>query len=82
MLTTKRYIRKGECARCGDCCQNENCEHFEMDEGIANCKIHNSPDRPNKCIWFPQAPPIIFKRCGYYFEDTWENNRIVGAMEV
>jgi len=75
-----RYKRKGKCNRCGECCRNESCEHFE-DGTVAVCKIHNQK-RPMRCKWFPQAPPIIFSGCGYYFLDTWENNRIVGVKEV
>jgi len=47
----------------------------------ATCKIHDK-ERPSKCGWFPEAPPIIFEKCGYYFLDTWEDNRIVGVKEV
>jgi len=65
-----RYKRMGKCIRCGACCQNEDCEHFTMlPSGKAYCKIHKSKNRPNKCKWFPQVPPIIFKTCGYYFID-------------
>ena len=70
-----RYIRQGECNRCGQCCINEDCEHFVMGEP-ATCLIHDK-ERPPKCEWFPEAPPIIFEKCGYYFLDTWEDNRIV-----
>jgi len=75
-----RYIRKGSCRRCGKCCEGEDCEHFKPGNP-ATCLIHDG-ERPNKCEWFPQAPPIIFKDCGYYFLDTWENNRVVGPGEV
>jgi len=75
-----RYIRQGECNRCGQCCINEDCEYFEMGEP-ATCKIHDK-ECPPKCEWFPQAPPIIFEKCSYYFLDTWEDNRVVGVKEV
>ena len=73
----KRYDRKGECNRCGDCCVNEDCEHFQFGEP-ATCLIHDK-ERPLKCPLFPEMPPIPkeFKNCGYWFEDTWEDNRIV-----
>jgi hypothetical protein len=79
-----RYIRKGKCKRCGTCCLDENCEYFELNKktGIATCKIFNSSERPLRCKWFPQAPPILIEKCGYYFIDTWENNRVVKAKEV
>jgi len=66
---TPRYIRKGECRRCGACCLNENCQYLKFTNGKATCLIHNSKYRPNKCKTFPQLPPIIFKTCGYYFID-------------
>ena len=57
---------------------NENCEHFEVGEP-ATCKIYDSPDRPLRCKLFPEMPPIPreFEKCGYYFLDTWEDNRVV-----
>ena len=74
-----RYKRQGECNRCGDCCVNENCEHFEVGS-LATCKIYDSPDRPLKCRLFPEMPSLKpNKRCGYYFLDTWEDNRRVEA---
>jgi len=73
----KRYVRRGECKKCGSCCVNEDCEHFDF----PLCTIHDK-ERPDKCGWFPQAPPIIFEKCGYYFLDTWEDNRVVGVKQV
>jgi len=67
----------GTCSRCGDCCLSEDCEHFEFNEemGIATCKIYGSTDRPIKCSLFPDMPPILFRGCGYYFIDRWEDNK-------
>lgn len=70
-----RYKRRGQCNRCGWCCEYSNCEYLSKKNGKAICKIYN--DRPLKCILFPQAPPILTETCGFYFLDTWENNRIV-----
>ena len=70
-----RYVRSGECIRCGQCCTNEDCEHFEMGEP-ATCLIHER-ERPLRCAEFPANPPILFEGCGYYFLDTWEDNKIV-----
>lgn len=72
----KRYIRQGGCDRCGQCCEEENCEHFQPGDS-AMCSIHEREDRPNKCKWYPQLPPIIFDKCTYYFLDTWEDNRVI-----
>jgi len=74
-LMKRRYIRTGECVRCGQCCEREDCEHFEGGNP-ATCKIHDK-ERPPMCELFPMAPPILFKGCGYGFIDTWEDNRIV-----
>lgn len=78
---TRRYKRQGKCRSCGKCCLTINCEHFEMGE-IATCKIYDSLDRPSDCGLFPEAPPIMIEGCGYYFLDTWENNRIVRERQV
>jgi len=75
-----RYERRGECNRCGDCCINEDCEYFKLGNP-STCLIHDK-ERPVKCDAYPEAPPIIFENCSYYFFDTWEDNRIVGVKEV
>ena len=72
MAVTPRYTRQGECLKCGSCCVDEDCEHFDP----PLCKIHDQK-RPPKCEWFPEAPPIIFEKCGYYFMDTWEDNKFM-----
>lgn len=78
-----RYIRKGKCNRCGQCCVNEDCEYLKWEKDrTTTCLIFSEKDRPLKCKWFPQSPPIIFENCGYYFLDTWENNRVVGVKEI
>ncbi len=79
-LTDRRYIRQGSCKRCGKCCLTTDCGYFEMGE-IANCKIHDK-ERPIDCELFPEAPPIMFEDCGFYFLDTREDNRIVKPMEI
>jgi len=75
-----RYTRKGKCNRCGWCCIEEKCEHLAWENDIAICKIYKN--RFDRCRWFPQTPPILNKECGYYFLDTFEDNRIVMAGEV
>lgn len=70
-----RYERKGKCNRCGWCCEYHGCKNIIYENGKAICSIYKN--RPQRCIVFPEAPPILTKTCGYYFVDTWENNRIV-----
>ncbi|GAI99615.1 unnamed protein product [marine sediment metagenome] len=71
-----RYVRRGDCERCGACCLVEECEHLSInDEGLATCLIYNDADRPLKCKLYPANPPLNFETCGYYFIDLWENNR-------
>ena len=72
-----RYERGGECRRCGACCAGEGCEHLLVGDDGATCAIVDSPDRPLKCRLFPAAPPIVFRGCGYFFLDRWDDNRIV-----
>jgi len=76
-----RYIKKGKCNMCGDCCEAENCPYFKRkskNKGI--CAVfNNSKKRYPRCYTFPDNPPIPFKRCSYYFIDTWNNNKIIKA---
>ena len=76
-ITRKRYDRRGECKKCGQCCVNENCNHLAVADNGMICMIHEDPERPQKCTEFPANPPILFKGCGYGFIDTWEDNRMV-----
>jgi len=73
-ITKPRYRRAGGCNKCGECCVEENCEHFEWVNGKGICKTH--PVKPEKCVLFPANPPIVFKKCSYYFWDTWEKREI------
>ena len=76
-----RYKRKGRCLRCGSCCLCEDpaCEYLSFDDNVAVCLIYKQADRPLRCKLFPEMPPIPkeFKDCGFYFLDTWEDNKIV-----
>lgn len=72
----------GQCNRCGACCIAEKCKHLLVKDGIATCLIFDSPNRPDYCKMWPNNPPILFKTCGYYFIDTWENNKKLGVREV
>ncbi len=75
-----RYERRGSCLRCGKCCIGEGCEHLIIGDGATTCAIHKDPSRPEKCVLFPALPPIVFKGCGFYFLDLWDNGRIVRGM--
>lgn len=74
-LKRPRYIRKGKCNRCGWCCEYRVCDHLTYEDGVAICGIYE--DHPGECQRFPQAPPILTETCGFYFLDTWENNKVV-----
>ena len=76
-----RYTRHGQCNRCGECCSQEDCEHFGWQGNLAVCVIHDSPDRPEKCRMYPANPPTIFSRCGFYFVDN-TNEKHLGVQEV
>jgi len=79
-LPMPRYIRGGQCNRCGWCCTHEDCDHFKpASDGIATCLIFGSSERPEKCLVYPGNPPILHPGCGYYFIDQWENNKVVKA---
>lgn len=83
MSAETRYTRFGECKRCGFCClggdKNEPCEHLVWGIDGAICMIYDS--KPVACDTFPDAPPILTDKCGYYFIDLWENKRL-GVKEV
>ncbi len=68
-----RFIRSGECSRCGACgCERDGCPHFEHKQGLASCKIYNRRDRfcaqcdtaHQGCIEFPDNPWIHVVRDG------------------
>jgi hypothetical protein len=78
-----RYVRAGQCIRCGSCCELEDCPHFDHGDGVSTtCKIHDRPDFPEKCRLYPDNPPTIFKKCGFYFVDTLDDNRKLKVREV
>lgn len=82
-----RYERRGICLRCGWCCMNEACPNLAFVSGLAKCLAHPSvtgkkDQREPKCGRFPQAPPIMHEDCGYWFVDTWEDDRVVKARQV
>ena len=70
-----RYIRDGKCNRCGWCCEYHGCDKVIYEDGLAICSIYKN--RPQRCVVFPEAPPILHEGCGYHFLDTYENNKIV-----
>ena len=80
---TPRYERVGECVRCGVCCLNEDCGHFEdaTDDTLARCRIFGDPARSGKCVDFPYAPPIACQTCGFRFTDRVDG-RVLGYKEL
>lgn len=80
-IHSPRYEIRGECNRCGICCELEGCEHLERDEeGLAVCSIY--AERMDMCKNFPAAPPIMIESCGYRFCDKWDSNRELGPKEI
>lgn len=79
-ITSPRYELRGECNRCGACCELEGCEHFSRDVHLNGvCAIY--PNRMEMCRNYPAAPPIMIESCGYRFYDTWENEEL-GSKEI
>jgi TPP-dependent indolepyruvate ferredoxin oxidoreductase alpha subunit len=75
-LPNPRYIRQGKCNRCGWCCEYHGCPDVAYNkDGKAVCTIYET--RPQRCVVFPEAPPILHKGCGFWFLDTWEDNKKV-----
>lgn len=79
----RKFIRFGECQRCGECCRGtrEPCPYFSLSGEIASCEAHQKPieDFPaalcnlqGKDI-FPESPKALwwdserFRKCGFWF---------------
>lgn len=70
--------RRGECARCGACCQlMHRCPWaLQCEDGLAGCRIYER--RPANCRVFPLDRRDLAERdlvrpeqpCGYFFEDS------------
>jgi hypothetical protein len=76
-INGERWILKGQCNRCGECCRiNMKCKYlkYEMIDGkkIAKCSI--AWKKPTNCVLYPRDPydPLPCK-CTYYWEkiDGW-----------
>jgi len=75
-----RYIRKGKCKRCGWCCLREDppYSYLKKEDDTYTCTVFDDKDeRDVRCGLYPGNPPIVYELCGYYFIDTWEDNKIV-----
>ncbi len=71
--------RKGECKRCGFCCETGKCPLLSYDkEGKASCKLHNTPAYPWQCVIAPLRMDIISqkmsKSCGFYYENYFRKS--------
>jgi len=79
-----KYIRKGKCTQCGECCKHLHLASSEdwpqgMTGTVCNqlnkngtCRLH--PDKPPECSEFPNSPgDLIYRKvkdqCGYWFEE-------------
>jgi hypothetical protein len=70
-----RARRRGECRRCGACCQLAvRCRHLVYEGGLAACDKYDG-ERPLNCRNFPIDPRCLADRdlnapdlpCGFYF---------------
>jgi len=80
MAIKLRYERKGECNRCGWCCLQEDplCPYLKKEnDGIYTCIVYDEKEKYVRCGMYPSNPPIVHEECGYYFIDTWDDNKIV-----
>jgi Fe-S-cluster containining protein len=69
-------IKKGQCKRCGKCCDwgldGWPCKHlipYKLKSGniLYICAIY--PNRPEVCKEFPKEPGDLLPGCGFYFEE-------------
>ena len=57
----KTYRRTGKGLRCGACgCEKLGCLHFEWQDGLATCRIHNNRDK-EIC---EECSENLSKKCG------------------
>lgn len=84
-LFRKGYIkanharRRGECQRCGACCQlGSRCHHLFYDEhGLSACKVYGRRISPN-CVMYPIDEQDLADRdvvlpdkpCGFWFDGS------------
>jgi hypothetical protein len=68
--------RRGECLRCGACCELVwRCHYFHHENGVPACRLYNGY-RPANCRNFPINPPDIADRdfvspnksCGFWWD--------------
>ena len=61
---------KGECKRCGQCCEKRKCPHlkFETLDGTkqASCSIYR--ERPVGCALWPMKDDKLPEDCGFWWE--------------
>jgi hypothetical protein len=83
-MVVKRYIRRGECNRCGWCCLQEDppCSYLERNnDGTYTCTVYDDEEkRYKRCGIYPSSPPINYIGCGYYFIDIWDDNKKVTTV--
>jgi hypothetical protein len=64
--------RRGECNRCGACCQLPfPCPFLRFDDqGLSSCAVYHL--RPPSCRKYPRTASehITQDQCGYYFEQS------------
>jgi len=78
------FVRTGSCNRCGICCVDEKCSHYQVINKLPTCMIYNKraevckkcsilEDETHKvCIDFPDHPWLKVIRngeCSYKFEE-------------
>ena len=71
-----KYLRFGECKRCGFCCGQKRCPDFAWVDGVAVCKVYGNGDMPVACKLYPENPPILTDSCGYRFVDKLHRRKL------
>ena len=81
LLYRWKPYQKGECNRCGACCQVQFQCTFMVDDGdnLTHCRIYTSDHSPKACLMFPIDPfdlhmlqREIDSRCTFYYEGAPE----------
>ena len=70
IVSQNNHILKGECNRCGACCERLKCEHLKHETldyvPRAVCSIYNK--RPVWCAIWPQIDDDLPHGCGFHWE--------------
>ena len=67
------FKRTGSCNRCGLCCVNEPCGHYEVIEGLPTCLIYHTRDQKCEACSTREGKDVDHSMCIRFPEHPWLN---------